>query len=400
MNTSPASRTNAIVFYAAIILLGLNLRPIMAAVGPLLEMMQGRIGLTDVQAGLLTTIPVFAMGAVGLLGGVVQSRLGVRHAILLACLFIAVGNGLRWPWHSTDGLLITAALGGTGIAIIQALTPTYIKQSPTGDAGRGMALFTTGIMGGAALASASVAPIAQTTDWPFSLALWAVPAILAIAIWSGATRRHSPEPGARAYTLPWRCGRAWFLMLFFGIGTAAYTLVLAWLPPFYVQHGWSAASSGLLLGGLTICQVASGLILSSIITRFPDRRRLLAVILGLICVGLLMLIIAPNQLAIPAILVIGVAIGSLFPLSLIVSLDHLDTAAAASSLMGFVQGGGYIIASAMPLLAGAIRGMFSSLDIAWLVMVVALLAQIAMVPRLRPSDRLEPVTWTLKTGRH
>ena len=396
MNVQVIRRYQIIAFYIAIVLLGMNLRPIMAAIGPLLEMMQGRIGISDVEGGMLTTIPVFAMGSIALFGGFIQARFGVREAIIVACLLVAAGNGLRLIWNSPFALLLTAAIGGIGIAVVQALMPTFIKQNRTVDPGRGMALFTTGIMGGAAVASATAAPLANLKSWEFSLAVWIFPALLAGVVWILTTAKLSVDPGKRAYTLPLKSPRSWYLMLFFGIGTAAYTLVLAWLPPFYVDHGWAASSSGFLLGGLTICQVMSGLILSAVISRFPDRRRVLAAILILTCVGLLMLVAAPNLLAIPAIVTIGIAIGSLFPLSLIVSLDHLDDPSAAGSLMGFVQGGGYIIASAMPFLAGKIHSAFESFDVAWVLMVVALVFQLAMVPKLRSGDRLNPATWELE----
>lgn len=45
-----------------------------------------------------------------------------------------------------------------------------------------------------------------------------------------------------------RSGMDWLLMVFFGIGTGAYTLVLAWLPPYYIQLGLDATQSGLMLG--------------------------------------------------------------------------------------------------------------------------------------------------------
>jgi cyanate permease len=51
----------------------------------------------------------------------------------------------------------------------------------------------------------------------------------------------------------------------------------------------------------------------------------------------------------------GLGIGSLFPLSLIVTLDHADDPARAGRLTAFVQGGGYIIASIMPFVAGWMR---------------------------------------------
>lgn len=90
--------------------------------------------------------------------------------------------------------------------------------------------------------------------------------------------------------------RAWALMIFFGIGTAAYTLVLAWLPPYYTQLGWSSAHSGLLLGGLTLTEVVAGLLVSWLINHVPDRRYLLLPVLLLLLLGMAGLILAPLTL--------------------------------------------------------------------------------------------------------
>jgi len=176
--------------------------------------------------------------------------------------------------------------------------------------------------------------------------------------------------------------------VFFGIGTGAYTLVLAWLPPFYTELGWSAAESGLLLGGLTLMEVLAGLVVSSIINRFPDRRILLLTVLLSVLAGLACLILAPAQLAIPAMVLLGIGIGALFPLSLIVSMDHVRDPASAGALLGFVQGGGYIIASAMPFIAGLIRQHSSSLAQAWMVMAGGVLILLLIALRFRPGVRL------------
>src|SRR5690554_7576849 len=50
------------------LLIGLNLRPIMAAVGPLLDVLQQDLGLSSTQASLLTTLPVLLMGICALGG--------------------------------------------------------------------------------------------------------------------------------------------------------------------------------------------------------------------------------------------------------------------------------------------------------------------------------------------
>ena len=373
---------------AAIILLGLNLRPILAAIGPLLDSIQTSTGLSNADAGLLTTVPVFAMGVCALLGAQLQRRLGVARGIALGIAIIAGACALRWPLHGSAGLIATAALGGLGIALVQALLPAFIKRHFPQRAGQLMGFYTTGIMGGAAIAAASASPLAHSWGWNALLALWALPAVAAALLWRrAAAGRVEAESGAGA-RLPVGSRRAWLLMVFFGIGTGAYTLVLAWLPPFYTELGWSAADSGLLLGALTLVEVLAGLVISSIIHRFPDRRILLLAVLLSVLGGLACLIVAPAQLALPAVILLGCGIGSLVPLSLIVSMDHVTDPAGAGALLGFVQGGGYIIASSMPFIAGLIRQHSSSLAQAWMVMAAGVVVLLLIAVRFAPGARL------------
>lgn len=389
-STSSAVRApSAALLVTAIILLGLNLRPILAAIGPLLDAIQAGTGISNADAGLLTTVPVFAMGLCALAGAQLQRRLGMVRGVSLGIAIIALACALRWPLQGSTALIATAALGGLGIALVQALLPAFIKRYFPERAGQLMGFYTTGIMGGAALAAASASPLAQHLGWQALLALWAVPAAGAWLLWRRASTSHVQVASGAGAGLPLGSGRAWLLMVFFGIGTGAYTLVLAWLPPFYTELGWSASDSGLLLGGLTLMEVAAGLVVSSVLNRFPDRRPLLLGVLLAVLAGLACLIAAPAQLALPAVVLLGIGIGALFPLSLIVSLDHVSDPAGAGALLGFVQGGGYMIASAMPFIAGLIRQHSASLAQAWMVMAGGVIVLLLMALRFAPGSRLE-----------
>ncbi|PIG28644.1 CP family cyanate transporter-like MFS transporter [Janthinobacterium sp. 35] len=385
---SPSSSASSALLVAAIILLGLNLRPILAAIGPLLDSIQASTGISNADAGLLTTVPVFAMGVCALAGAQLQRRLGVARGIGIGIAIIAAACALRWPLHDSGGLIATAALGGLGIALVQALLPAFIKRHFPARAGQLMGFYTTGIMGGAAIAAASASPLAQSWGWNALLALWALPAVAAALLWRRAAATRVDVASGAGASLPVGSGRAWLLMVFFGIGTGAYTLVLAWLPPFYTELGWSAADSGLLLGALTLVEVLAGLVISSIIHRFPDRRILLLSVLLSVLGGLACLIVAPAQLALPAVILLGCGIGALFPLSLIVSMDHVTDPAGAGALLGFVQGGGYIIASSMPFIAGLIRQHSSSLAQAWMVMAGGVVLLLLIAVRFAPGARL------------
>jgi len=390
MSSIPVRAPSNALLVAAIILLALNLRPILAAIGPLLDAIQAGTGISSADAGLLTTVPVFAMGLCALAGAQLQRRLGVVRGISLGSAIIALACALRWPLHGSAALIASAALGGLGIALVQALLPAFIKRCFPERAGQLMGFYTTGIMGGAALAAASASPLAQRLGWQALLALWAVPAAGACLLWRRASASQMPLQVASGTGagLPLASLRAWLLMVFFGIGTGAYTLVLAWLPPFYTELGWSASDSGLLLGGLTLMEVAAGLVVSSVLNRFPDRRPLLLGVLLAILAGLACLIMAPAQLALPAVILLGIGIGALFPLSLIVSLDHVTDPAGAGALLGFVQGGGYMLASAMPFIAGLIRQHSSSLAQAWMVMAGGVILLLVMALRFAPGSSL------------
>ncbi|TYL41044.1 MFS transporter [Dickeya chrysanthemi] len=388
---SHSIRTRSRFFVVAtVILLGLNLRPVLAGVGPLLSRIQAATGMGDTQAGLLTTLPVFAMGICALYGGWLQSRLGEYRGIGIGIVGIAVACLLRCWLTGTIGLLFTAAMAGIGIALIQALMPSFLRRSFSRQSSRLMGLYTTAIMGGAALAAASISPLADIIDWDGALALWGGLATLAAIAWMITVSldplpQAAPRKSDRA--APSR-KRAWALMIFFGIGTGAYTLVLAWLPPYYTQLGWSSAHSGLLLGGLTLTEVVAGLVVSWLINDFPDRRYLLLPVLLLLLLGMAGLILAPQTLVLPIMIALGLGIGALFPLSLIIALDQVDDPRQAGALMGFVQGGGYLIASLMPLLAGVIRQYTSGLEQAWQVMAAGVAALILMALRFGPRYRM------------
>lgn len=367
------------------ILVGINLRPIMASVGPLLDLLQRDLGLSNFQGGLLTTLPVMMMGLFALAGPWLLRLLGEVKGVAIGMTLIAAACAVRTYVESSTALIASAAVGGVGIAVIQSLMPAFIKRNHPQSAGMLMGLFTTGIMGGAAIAAAIAAPSAGKLGWNLTLGYAAIPAMIALIAWLLAAGNVHAYPTAAG--LPWRSGRAWLLLVFFGIGTGAYTLVLAWLPPFYVELGWTAKSAGYLLGALTITEVIAGLLVSALIHRFPDRRQPLALVILLLIGGLACLMTAPLQLTALAILCLGLGIGALFPLSLIVTLDHARSPAEAGSLLAFVQGGGYLIAASMPVVAGLVRDEFSSLHWAWAVMGGGAVLLLALSALLRPLSQ-------------
>ncbi len=374
------------LFAAIAFLIGLNLRPMLAIIGPLFPVLQQHAGLSATAFSLLTTLPVAMMGLAALSGPWLIARMGPVTGIAVGLLCLAAACLWRGVNLTSAQLMLTALAGGVGIGVIQALMPALIRQRFAEAAATLMALFSTGIMAGAALTAASAEPLFSWLGLQTTLTISGGLALLTLLIWLTSVRRTSPinvAPDATTLIVP----RTVLLTLFFGIGTGAYTLVLAWLPPFYIQLGWSARHSGYLLAALTLTEVVAGFIVSATLHRFPDRRPLLLGVLALLLAGLLSLVFYPDTMPVFSALLLGTGIGALFPLSLIVTLDHARSAREAVILLSRVQGGGYLIAALMPLVAGWVRDSGASMNQAWLIMSAGVVLLMVMAWRFRPEIR-------------
>nr|WP_284000436.1 MFS transporter [Cronobacter malonaticus]MDK1177104.1 MFS transporter [Cronobacter malonaticus] len=371
------------IFAIIAFIVGLNLRPILASIGPLFTVLQREAGLSATAFSLLTTLPVAMMGVAALSGPWLLANVGAVRGIMAALVILLLACLVRGFTATLTGLMITALAGGTSIGIIQALMPALIKKAYATSASTFMSLFSTGIMAGGAMAAASAEPLFARVGLKPALASAGALALLALVLWFALVRHRQAQETVSA-PVSVSSSRTWLLLLFFGIGTGAYTLVLAWLPPLYIQAGWSARHSGYMLAWLTLTEVVAGFVVSALIHRFPDRRFPLIVVLLVLLAGLLCLVFSPGTTPILSTLLLGTGIGALFPLSLIVTFDHARTPAEAGKLLSKVQGGGYMIAALMPLIAGIVRDSNVPLTAAWLVMSAGVVVLMLMATAFKP----------------
>ncbi|WP_246794360.1 cyanate transporter [Burkholderia perseverans] len=390
--TQSSRTTRRVPLILALVLVGLNLRPSMAAIGPLLTSIRSTIPLSYTVVSLLTMLPVLAMGFAMFRGARLAARWGEHRVIAVALLVIGLASLARLYASTALDLILSAVVAGMGIAIIQSVMPGIIKSRFPNAVALLMGVYVTAIMGGAALA-ASTSPFigAWLGDWQHALAAWAALAAVALAAWyairGDIVSFDAVEAGAalQEESLAAR-PRAWLLGIFFGLGTASYTCVLAWLPPFYVEQGWPDTHAGLLLAYLTSMEVVSGLVMPALASRHADRRPVLLLVLASVIAGFVGLILAPVAYPVVWAGLLGIGIGGLFPLSLIVAMDHMDAPRRAGQLTAFVQGVGYLIAALSPLIAGFIKDVSSSFTEAWLLLAVVSAGMTFMVQRFRPAD--------------
>ncbi|WCD82943.1 CynX/NimT family MFS transporter [Pseudomonas sp. TUM22785] len=383
-----AETRTPLVAWLLLVALGLNLRPILGSVSPLLGEIRAATGLSFQGTALLTTLPVICMGLVALAAVRLEARLGERRGVAIGLALIFGACLARWLCDQGGALLGTALLGGIGVALIQALVPAVIKRQFAGRVALAMGLYSASLMSGGGL-SALLSPVlaGHFGHWQAGLGFWLVPAALAWALWLWLPMAGSAAPrvaGGGPRLLGDR--RAWTLALYFGLINCGYMSMVAWLPAFYQQLGWSPTRSGSLLAFMTVFQVLAALVMPALAQRSVDRRPLLTLCLVAQAVGFAGLVWMPQQLTLLWVALIGFGLGACFALSLILTLDHRRDPREAGQLAAFVQGIGFLINAVSPWLTGWLREVTGSFTSAWVVLVVMVLAMLALTRVFSPAS--------------
>lgn len=397
--TPSGESASVLAWYAAIVAIGLNLRPLLTSISPLMTTIRHDTGLSFFGASLLTSLPVVAMGLGAFGASLLARRLGETRGVALGLVAIAAACAARAFAASGGALMLTAAAAGAGVAAIQALLPAVMKQRFAARVPLAMGLFSASIMGGGGL-GASLSPLVAriSGSWHAGLAVWSLPALTALATWwtlnsgSGGDRRaqQAAAPSSehvKAATVPvWRKRRAWTLGLHFGLVNGGYTSLVAWLPAYYQQHGASVEASGSLLAAMTVFQAASALLLPLAAAAFTDRRPWLVLGLCAQLFGVIGLAAWPEAAPLLWVAAAGAGLGGVFSVTLVTALDHSADHRVAARLVAFVQGLGFVIAALAPIVAGRVRDLTGGFSGAWIMLAVSISAMIVLTLAFSPRS--------------
>ena len=399
-----APALSPLLWLATVVLITLNLRPFLTAIGPLGTQIQAATGMGLATLSWMTLLPMALMGAGAWLAPAALRRFGPRRTIVGALALIGLGCALRWVGYSAATLLLTAALCGSGVALVQGVLPGLIKRQSPGHVAQMMGVYSAALMGGGAF-GAQLSPLAVQwgLDWHTALALWAVPVVVALLLAAYVLRALEPKPAAAAANAAanatvtptnaapsdtgWllRRPRTWLLMACFGLVNGGYAAVVAWLAPFYQSHGWSATRGGTLVAILSVAQAAAALTLPALAARHADRRPWIAFTLVCQLIGFATLALWPDAAPTANAIVLGVGLGGCFALTMVVALDHLPHPTQAGALNALMQGGGFVIAAMAPWVIAQLHAATGGFQAGWLAQVAAVVVVCVLVTRLAPQ---------------
>lgn len=378
----------------ALSLVALNLRIALSSVPTLTAEIQAATGWSSAAIGALTTVPVVCMGAFALLVPRIAERIGRRSTVALALLLLTVALAMRLASTVPGVLPVSVFLAGVGIALAGGLVPKVVREQLPTNVGAATGLWTAAMMTGAAIGGALTVPVAEATgSWTLALAVWAVPAALALVVWwvvEGGREGHTRDPAAtvRIRELPWRDSRAWSLTGYLTMNSIVFYTALAWLAPSYVDRGWSQADAGLLLGVFTASQIVAALLMPWLAERTPARRLLYAVTVAAVLVTVLTVGWIPSTLTVVMVVLFGAALGGGFAMGLALLSEYAADGNASTRLTAMAFSVTYLTASLGPLIAGALLDAYASWGAVFAMLALACLVQLAMIPALRRGVRI------------
>jgi CP family cyanate transporter-like MFS transporter len=371
---------------AGLFLATLALRPQLLAVGPLLPLIRNDLELSASAAGFLTTIPVLCMGVFAPIGPFVAARLGPKTAFGI-CLGLVVGLGMVRSIAPSYPLVLLATLGlGIGVGVAGAIPSMIVSQRLPSRPALGTGAYAGGIVAGSTLAAAAAVPLAINGDWRQSLLVISTISLVSVGAWFALVRGDRP-PGAIRVTvphLPWRHVTAWLLVAAFGLQSLMYYGVVAWLPNVFVERGWTAAAAGSLVAVCNGVGLVTTLGVPLVADRFGGRRRQLVGSAIASTTATLAIVLLPG-LALLWVAVLGLALGSIFPLVLTLPLDVTDEPRQVGSVAALMLLGGYSLSALGPFALGAARDATGNFEASLWILVVVGVALVGCCLLLSPT---------------
>lgn len=376
---------------AAIVLIALNFRGPIVATAPVIGDVRADLGLTATIAGLLTTIPVLCFALATPFASWVIAKADPERAVSLSLVIVLVGTVVR-SMPSAAALLIGTAVIGIGITIGNVVIPVVIRRDTSPErVGLVTGVYTSALNVGSMITSLGTAPIAAAWGWPVAIAVWAVFAVIAGVAWTSAvgaraawmrpSRAAAEEPlpvtgridqvldtgairtvraaqAAQVASEPVRPARrliTWGLTLAFGGQAFSYYALTAWIPTLlHDEIGFSKASSGASSSVFQILAVVGALGVPILAAKWRPRA-IIALVAFLWLAMPLGLLFAPQLWLLWSVLG-GAAQGGGITVIFIVIVRIVSSDADARRMSAFVQGGGYLLGSAGPLVAGSLHG--------------------------------------------
>jgi CP family cyanate transporter-like MFS transporter len=383
-----------VLLVAGIMVLAFNLRAAITSLPPVFSELAPRLHLSPAGVTVLATIPVLCFGVFSGVAAPLSRRFGEERVLLGALALLAAGLALRGAlpgWLLYPGTV----LGMAAIALMNVLLPSLVKRRQPSRAGLLIGAYLLCLAVGSVLGSLLAVPLYRDTGqagWlggpvRFTLWLWAVPAVIAFAVWLPQRRyRTQPEPVAGAGNtgagntarLPIaRQALTWQVTAFMGLQSLTYYAALSWLPTLLQDRGMDASRAGDLSALMNFGNAVTALLIPVIAHRMASQRVLVVPIVMATAAGIAGVLYAPLGGAWAWVLLLGLSQGASLSLAILFTVVRAPDPVTAASLSALAQGGGYLLATTGPLAVGLLHDATGGWDVPIALLLVLCAAELA-----------------------
>lgn len=362
-----------LLLFIGLILVAVNLRAPITAVGPLVPTMKTEVPFSSGVFGLLTTIPLIMFAVFSPFVRRISDKLGAGMTLLYAVVAILLGVIIR-SFAGNIGLFAGTFLLGAGVAIGNVLVPGIIKARFPERIGLATGAFTISMTSFAAVSAAVSYPLSKLSGmgWRNSLAVWMALAVIGILFWLPQRKLSIIQQSATSTQTEseksvWRTRLAWWVTILMGAQSFLFYFFAAWLPTIALSKGLSPESAGYLAFAFQLTTIPAAFIIPAIATRLKDQRGLISVVAVLYIASLCGLVFAKTILPLTiCVMLYGFSTGSCFNLCMLLISLRTRNAARATSLSGMVQSLGYGFGALGPILGGWLFDLTGSWNTAFL----------------------------------
>jgi predicted MFS family arabinose efflux permease len=223
-----------------------------AAHGPVLPLISAEFGLTDIQAGLISTALFLAASLTMLFVGDLADRYPAKAAVTFGMALTLAGNVATALAPSYEALLFAKAVGGVGagfgfLAGLRYVQRRYEERRPH----FGQGLYGAGYPLGSAIGLWLMPPLALASGWRG--AFWATSAVIAVVliVWLVATPvARMRRPGTMLDAA--RCANCWATTVQHAAGFGLVFAAATWVTTFLLREFSLPLEASGLLGSILL----------------------------------------------------------------------------------------------------------------------------------------------------
>ena len=365
----------------AVALLATTLRAPLAALGPLIGIIQADLRASGTFMGITAALPMLAFALFSPLAPKAARRFGMERVLAASLALMIIGMICRSLGPSESLLAGGTLLLAAAIAMGNVLLPALAKRNLPDLVGLVVGTLSVAMALSSALAASVSVPLAEYMGWQWSLAVWLLPATVALCVWLTIARRAGAERPSENMLSDgltgniWRLRPAWCLSAFMGLQSLLFYSLVNFLPSMLMEKGIGNAAAGNYVALFQIGSLAGSLSVSFLFARINHRQWFNLSLSLIMLASILGLWLMPAGTAPLWIFLVGAGTSGCFSATLMLSVFRSSDSHTAAALSCMAQTVGYSIAATGPLGMGMLYDVSGSWSASLSVLSVLMLAE-------------------------